>query len=144
MTVDLLRGEAWQRCWDSECAHHRPRLVAGPRARAGVDGRLASPFPSPLTPEASPPLHPTLTLTPHAARRTPHPSPVTRRSHGQHSALGETIRAKHPLPLPPADCLPDHLQLHRFEEECGLLAPAGHSAAPGPSTGLVRESVVVD
>ena len=76
---------------------------------------------------------------------------MTPRSHSQHSALGETIRAKHPLPLPPAACLPDHLQLHRFEEECGLLAPEiapeGHAPPAGPSpTGLVvvRESVVVD
>ena len=71
VTVDLLRGEAWQRCWDGECVHHRPRLLAGPRARAGVDGRLASRFPSPLTPAPSPPLHPTLTLTPHAAHAAP-------------------------------------------------------------------------
>lgn len=91
VTIDLLRGDAWQRCWDNECVHHRPCVVAGPRACGDAPRR----------------------------------------------ALGETIRAKYQLPLLPAACIPNHLQLHRFEEECGLLAGTSACAVPGSSTGLV-------
>ena len=71
VTVDLLRGEAWQRCWDKECVH----VVAGEGAFPGA-----------------PP-----------------------------SVLGGELRAKHVLTRPPADDLPDHLQLHRFEVDHGLI-----------------------